>query len=987
MKKLFLLLLTILSFPIQAQSLGNEWIDYEKTYFKIKIVREGIYRINYEQLLATNLPLSGKDFQLYRDGKQVPIYPSTTGTFGNRDYIEFFGQANDGTFDTNLYKDSTHQAHTFLSLFTDTATYFLTSATNEENKRFVTVENYIEEVNEAKEYCWVTKRKVYHNNYASGKGTTFSNLTQNDSSFGENEGFSGLQLSSFSSSISQTLLVPNRYEANHYPKPILTVQVLGLSSDWHIDNNNHFITKVNDIPYVNHVFAGRDRATIKQKVFMNSLQDTTQLTFETKNTFSDQIQISINYVEIQYPRTFSFEGIDELKFELAGSSSQDKYFEIPNLQEKCVVYDIDQHIRLLSKVQGTVTKVNLPNPANQQKQQVYIAKHSAIKSVANLTPITFTNYAADTQQGDYIIITHPSLTAGEVNEIQRYADYRSSEAGGNHQVSIVLVNDLYPQFAYGIDQHPLAIRNFLHFAQKNWSITPKQVLLIGKGTSSRHKYNPTIQAKNLLPSYGDNPSDYSFVATSTHDFTPIMQIGRIPAATATDLKHYLDKVIEHETPIPSCSTDKAWKKKLSYTTTAFSPSSKERFEQYHQGYITTLQQSQLGVQVDTSIHLLETGQAPTHNFIQELNQGISVINSFGNGFSSDGYVHSLYPITEQDNKGKYPIFISHESFTAFDLFNVENNNSLLDDFLFTKDKGFLAMVGKTTFSFEDFQHQYNEAFHQNFFIKHYGQPIGFCIQETIKELYQQPADNEQFNSFNKALSIALEQMAYIGDPAIKLAYYTQPDLAINDSLTFLYDVATNLPIMDTLSAEQDIAIQVTINNLEAISDSFVKLHITLLAEETNSQTIYNQSINIPNFQDILTIPIDSEFFTEVGNYTLLIEVDKENEFVESCEENNQLAINVTQFSSPIIEQKNSEHPQFTVNNITVYPNPVSDQITLLGLPVSSTIYLKSITGQTILTKQVKKSNISMSTKGIAKGLFFIEVNYNNQIWREKLVKQ
>ena len=49
-----------------------------------------------------------------------------TGPLGANDYIEFWGERNDGKPDKNLYRDTSYQLSDSFSLHTDTATYFLT---------------------------------------------------------------------------------------------------------------------------------------------------------------------------------------------------------------------------------------------------------------------------------------------------------------------------------------------------------------------------------------------------------------------------------------------------------------------------------------------------------------------------------------------------------------------------------------------------------------------------------------------------------------------------------------------------------------------------------------------------------------------------------------------------------------------------------------------------------------------------------------------
>ena len=50
---------------------------------------------------------------------------------------------------------------------------------------------------------------------------------------------------------------------------------------------------------------------------------------------------------------------------------------------------------------------------------------------------------------------------GPVDWVQEYADYRASETGGSFKPVIADVDQLYDQFAFGVDRHFIAFRNFL----------------------------------------------------------------------------------------------------------------------------------------------------------------------------------------------------------------------------------------------------------------------------------------------------------------------------------------------------------------------------------------------------------------------------------------------------------------------------------------------------------------------------------------------
>ncbi|HEY4154280.1 MAG TPA: hypothetical protein VGM24_02610, partial [Puia sp.] len=128
MKKIFTLCLLLCAGRLVAQTYGNEWIDPGKTYYKFKLAADGVYRIPQSVIAAAGLGNSDvKDFQLFRNGVEVPIYTSAgSGLLAPGDYIEFWGQMNDGKPDKPLYRSPLYQHTDKWSLETDTATYFLT---------------------------------------------------------------------------------------------------------------------------------------------------------------------------------------------------------------------------------------------------------------------------------------------------------------------------------------------------------------------------------------------------------------------------------------------------------------------------------------------------------------------------------------------------------------------------------------------------------------------------------------------------------------------------------------------------------------------------------------------------------------------------------------------------------------------------------------------------------------------------------------------
>ena len=120
MKKILFTLAVVLFAATGYAQLGNSWIDYNKTYYKFKIDKDSLYRIPQAVLQAAGLGSTpAQNFQLWRNGSEVRIYTSvSTCVLGAADYIEFWGEMNDGKPDKNLYRNTDYQLDDKYSLFT-----------------------------------------------------------------------------------------------------------------------------------------------------------------------------------------------------------------------------------------------------------------------------------------------------------------------------------------------------------------------------------------------------------------------------------------------------------------------------------------------------------------------------------------------------------------------------------------------------------------------------------------------------------------------------------------------------------------------------------------------------------------------------------------------------------------------------------------------------------------------------------------------------
>jgi hypothetical protein len=188
-------IILLLAFNSNAQ-FNNSWIDYSKTYYKFKLAKDTITRIYQPVLAAAGLgAVPAQNFQLWRNGKQVRMFTSVaSGVLGISDFLEFWGEMNDGKPDKPLYRSADYQMCDKFSLETDTATYYLTINPAGGNLRYLTATNptagntlpaeayfmrrveqhYRDQINRG--YAAVVGDYVYSSSYDIGEGWSSNNV-------------------------------------------------------------------------------------------------------------------------------------------------------------------------------------------------------------------------------------------------------------------------------------------------------------------------------------------------------------------------------------------------------------------------------------------------------------------------------------------------------------------------------------------------------------------------------------------------------------------------------------------------------------------------------------------------------------------------------------------------------------------------------------------------------------------------------------------
>ena len=303
-RKFYLLLVLSLSAAINviAQPLGNEWIDYSKTYQKIKVTQDGVYRIPFSTLnniSGLNLATTrGSDFILYHLGEVVPIYVSTNNFFGQNDFIEFYGKKNDGTLDKQLYADpDKQQPNPYYSLFNDTAVYFLAWQTGNP-RNIIGIANDLTNLPAKETSCKQTALLQQNAFFNAGRPYFLGNEGLYKALFEAGEGFQG-QINLINKNTPYTAAI-NTPGVINSGTAALRFGITGTSNTQHVTNVKFNNSNIWDTTYFSYSF------NIKSfSVQQSSLSASNNLTF-TANGPGAADNNTISFIEFIYNRDFNF---------------------------------------------------------------------------------------------------------------------------------------------------------------------------------------------------------------------------------------------------------------------------------------------------------------------------------------------------------------------------------------------------------------------------------------------------------------------------------------------------------------------------------------------------------------------------------------------------------------------------------------------------------------------------------------------------------
>lgn len=877
-------LLLLISTSSVAQ-VGNEWIDFTQTYYKIKIGADGFYRVTQDELSAIGFPIGSvpaSRVQLFRRGQEVALNVNTNGD-GTLNYLEFYGERNDGVSDSPLYEGD-NQPHTFYNLFSDTASYFLTyKLGNESGQRmaFSSDKNASGLTPEA--YHMADTLQLFTTSYAPGRlfgsGSAFS-LSQYDDGEGWTGGFQS------KNAFKDFDFILSDYESSG-PDPVLETVIIGGNSLDHnvaieIGENSSSLSLLTNVEFegwVKQLYSG----TFSSSNVGAAGEFAVRVTAAGFPDFAERI--SVAYMRLEYPQTIQLGDAENKLFTLDNPASAKAWMQMATTNAAGTrIFDITDPlnaIRISTTNFSDRVEAVIPGVTDGHK---VLAVTSPL-TVGSIELVSMPNL--DLSDKDYLIVTHRDLR-NSGDPVGDYETYRESSAGGGYSVQVANIDDLYNLYGYG-DPTPLSIRNFIVDANNQSPVS--NVFLIGKGLTTNFNYYRGDSTGVNVPTYGIPGSDLIYtLGIGSDPNVPGIAIGRLNAFTPADVTAYLNKIVEME----ALPYNDLFRKDFLQLSGGINQSEITSFISIVQGFTGILEEDFIGGRAFNTGK--ETGDAVEFvDVTDRVNQGVGYITFFGH---SSGTVTDIEigrvgnPEFGFANKGKYPVFIVNGC-KAGEIYG--SNFTFGEDWMITPDLGAVGFIAHADVAVSTTLRRWSTLFYQ----------LGFgddlFIGETIGNVMLEVSSRyiSQYGSSDTNLT-QVQQMTLQGDPAYRVFGADHPDYQIeNTSL-----IASAIDEDVILASQDSFKVDVIVKNFgRTVADSLI-VQINRTFPDGGQET-YTNLFSRPLRQDTLTfyIPIDPVQNND-GLNILNVQLDPTNVTEELLETNNTATIEV---------------PIFSGNTINLYP--------------------------------------------------------------------
>lgn len=741
---------------------GAHWYNPEKNYFKIYVKKKNIYRLTYEELVASGVQLGSNTkiskLEIFNDGLPVPIEVfdnNLDSLFNAGDYIQFVG-------------------------FEATPTpYCKSNIYNLTNIYWFSYESDSSGVNYKRMPGWSDYSRTYFTNL-----TTI--LFEKDSLY-ERLGYAGNDNRDFwfwdkASSRNGQVSYAFVHYFDQFPQWIqdsiyirIKIALQGMSTSSLCQNDHRAYIKLNS-KVVGVVDWDGQNNIVFDKIFNASpdsfyIYPSNELRIEVLGDLCTVIddEIRINWFEFDYWRSNSAFG---------------KYFNLKSNDSFGINrYGIfewqgsDMRIYIPSKRK----MIYLPDPATYQQfvdtmrapTEYFLAASDYFANVDSIIADIPSDLRNQSNGADYIIITHNKFSGIADQLASMRAVNFPDENIPNPRIKVVDIQQIYDEFSYGFLE-PKSIREFMKYAFENWEQpAPSYLVLLGDMSYDYRGISPSSRP-NFIPSYpyytslyGQAASDNLYVAVVGNDPAPDLAIGRLSIETLEEGNILLQKVSEY----PDDPT-KPWKQNVLFLASGINLQDEIQFG-FNDASLF-LGNNYVIPQGFNASYVFRYPSKPEHEPYQgegpkireEINKGAVLINYYGHG---GGYQWDLVFTNEDiyllENEGRLPVILSVTCYTS----HFDNQDVFGEQFNKVPGKGSVGFYGSSGLTYWGVGTAINRELFDEIFIKR-NYSTGLAFMNSKNRVPSGGLYGQQINL-----------LTYLGDPVLKLALPKYPDFEIKSA--------------------------------------------------------------------------------------------------------------------------------------------------------------------------------------------------------------
>lgn len=828
----YLLILTIaLTFIAKGNSCAQSSVLASGNWYKIKVDRHGVYKLDYELLKNAGINVSNINpahFQLYGNGgKMLPQSNSTNrpidlvqnaiqvsgesdGRFDPGDYILFYATSIDSTYlvpntDSFVYKNHSYEEHAYYFLTVGTSVGIRIGSEADQGSSFPKISSYdyYETYEEDKVNLLISGREWYGDRFDFTTNYTYSFNITNLEPNGSIKVTSSVMAQSYATSSFDVTL--NSVSLGNQEIAAVTTYQYGLKGR---DLISYFAIATNQLSN-------------------NGDQWDVGLTYN-KNTSDRSIGFT-NYIIIQADRLLVY---DNEQFNFRSLKSLDNPLSTFQLSS-------DKNLQIWDVTTPTVPQrqestfssntISFGIPTMELNEFVAFDPNEAY------SPVSFDFISQQNLRGtlspEVLIVTHPDFKV----QAQRLADFRSQHDG--FEVLVATTEEVFNEFSSG-SQDPSAIRDLAKYYYDQGTL--KNLLLFGKCSydfkdikTNNKNFVPTYPSRNSLHPLKTYSSDdyFGFLESNEGDWeesasgdhTLDIGVGRLPITTLQQAEEVVSKLINYDS---HSDTFGKWRNNVVFVAD----------DGELTGSLHHKQADQLSIFSDTTYASFNTRKIFLDSYEQvskpsgvvapEVNQAINsaindgalIVNYTGhggeNGWAQEGIL-DLFMIDSWTNEHKLPLFVT--ATCEFGRHDDPLGSSGGERTVLNPNGGGIAIVttGRPVNSGSNFL--LNKAFYQSIFKKIDGR------YPTLGEVMIGTKNNSLNGSSNRNFSL-------LGDPSMTLAY---PEKEV-----VLDQITTSEGDIDTLKALSKVRIEGHIKDSPNFEGT---AQITVYDKQTSLETFGNEN--------------------------------------------------------------------------------------------------------------------------------------------------